>query len=80
MLRALLALCAANASESVQVLSAGFLIDEIATVPFDQIAIAASVYLGMFIGGLGSGAAADSCGRVRTLLVSLSLSAASSST
>ena len=51
MLRALLALCAANASESVQVLSAGFLIDEIATVPFDQIAIAASVYLGMFIGG-----------------------------
>ena len=66
----LLALCLANAAEAVEVLSASYLLPQVAATEAERTAFAAAVFVGMFFGGLVGGLA-DSLGRHATLRVAL---------
>ena len=70
---ALLALCFSNAAESVEVLSAGYILGQVTTDKDLQTQVAVSVYVGMAIGGILSGAASDHLGRVGVLRTALGL-------
>ena len=57
-----LALCLANAAEAVEVLSASYLLPQVASSSQERTAFATAIFVGMFFGGLVGGLA-DSIGR-----------------
>ena len=72
---ALFALSVGNAAESVEVLSVGYVLGQVTTDSGLQTAIAVSVYVGMALGGIVSGAASDHLGRVGVLRVAIMVGA-----